>query len=60
MALRNFLAAALVAAVLALAGAGEKADARGALSLNQDVCLLCIGPDYAYFSAYDPQKPKKC
>jgi len=59
MVLRKFLAAALLAALLALVGAGEKADARGALSLNQDVCLLYIGPDYAYFSAYDPQKPKK-
>ncbi len=59
MALRKFLAAALLATIVALSGAGEKARARGALSLNQDVCLLYIGPDYAYFSAYDPQKPKK-
>jgi len=59
MALRNIRAAALVTALLALLGAVETADARGALSLNQDVCLLYIGPDYAYFSAYDPQKPKK-
>ena len=59
MALRKSIAAALLTALLALAGATEKASARGALTLNQDVCLLYIGPDYAYFSAYDPQKPRK-
>ncbi|HTO78676.1 MAG TPA: hypothetical protein VMJ31_02750 [Methylocystis sp.] len=50
---------ALLTALLAFAGAVEKAGARGALTLNQDVCLLYIGPDYAYFSAYDPEKPRK-
>ncbi len=33
--------------------------ARGALTLNQDVCLLFIGPDYMYFSGYRPDKPRK-
>ena len=59
MVLRKSLVAALLAALIALACVPESASARGALSLNQDVCLLYIGPDYAYFSAYDPQKPKK-
>ncbi len=59
MALPRTIAAALLAALIVIAGASETADARGALTLNQDACLLYIGPDYAYFSAYDPQKPKK-
>jgi len=59
MALRRRFVAPLLTALLVLVGAAEKAHARGALTLNQDVCLLYIGPDYAYFSAYDPQKPRK-
>jgi hypothetical protein len=59
MALRKSIATALLTAVLALAGATEKATARGALTLIQDACLLYIGPDYAYFSGYDPQTPRK-
>ncbi|ARN82689.1 hypothetical protein [Methylocystis bryophila] len=58
MALRS-LAAWILTALLSLAIAAPEARARGALTLNQDVCLLYIGPDYAYFSAYDPHKPKK-
>jgi hypothetical protein len=59
MAFRRSFFAALTAALLSIAGAALEAKARGALTLNQDVCLLYIGPDYAYFSAYDPQKPRK-
>jgi len=59
MAFRRGLVAALVAALFSIAAAAQEAAARGALTLNQDVCLLYIGPDYAYFSAYDPQKPRK-
>ncbi len=59
MAFRRGLVAALVAALFSIAAAAQQAAARGALTLNQDVCLLYIGPDYAYFSAYDPQKPRK-
>jgi len=59
MTFRGSFATALLAARLVLAGAPPQAAARGALTLNQDVCLLYIGPDYAYFSAYDPQKPRK-
>ena len=59
MALRKSIATALLTALLVLGSAAEKAHARGALTLIQDACLLYIGPDYAYFSAYDPQKPRK-
>jgi hypothetical protein len=57
--LRKRFVAALLAGLAALAGAAPQACAHGALTLNQDVCLLYIGPDYAYFSGYDPQKPRK-
>ena len=33
--------------------------ARGALVLNQDVCLLKVGPDYMYFSGYLSATPRK-
>ena len=59
MALRKSIATALSAALLTFAGPAPRANARGALTLIQDACLLYIGPDYAYFSAYDPQKPRK-
>lgn len=59
MALRRSLMRVLAAALFFLAGAAFEANARGALTQNQDVCLLYIGPDYAYFSAYDPQNPRK-
>jgi hypothetical protein len=59
MAFQRSLLTALAAALFFIAGTALEAKARGALTLNQDVCLLYIGPDYAYFSAYDPQKPRK-
>jgi hypothetical protein len=59
MALRKSIATALLAALFFIAGAAPEAKARGALTLIQDACLLYIGPDYAYFSAYDPQNPRK-
>ena len=50
---------ALAAAGLMLACATPKAHARGDLSLIQDVCLLYLGPEYVYFSGYNPEKPRK-
>ncbi len=59
MALRRSMALTLLTALLLIGGAGGKVEARGALTLIQDACLLYIGPDYAYFSAYEPQTPRK-
>lgn len=42
-----------------LALAAPAALARGALTLNQDTCLLYVGPDFMYFSGYDPAAPRK-
>jgi hypothetical protein len=50
----------LFAAVLfALAWPAAPVKARGALALNQDVCLLFVGPDYMYFSGYQAADPRK-
>lgn len=59
MRLRRRMATPFLAALVVLAVAAPEADARGALTLIQDACLLYIGPDYAYFSAYEPQTPRK-
>jgi hypothetical protein len=59
MVFRRSMVMALLAALLALAGGASQALARGAVALGPDACLLYIGPDYAYFSGYDPRKPRK-
>jgi hypothetical protein len=51
--------ARILIAVAALEFAAPSAFARGALTLNQDVCLLFVGPDFMYFAGYDPAKPRK-
>ncbi|HMK90034.1 MAG TPA: hypothetical protein VK446_10445 [Methylocystis sp.] len=43
----------------ALLAPAPRADARGALTLIQDACLLMIGPDYMLYSAYQPAQPRK-
>jgi 2-polyprenyl-6-hydroxyphenyl methylase / 3-demethylubiquinone-9 3-methyltransferase len=35
------------------------ASARGDLTLNQDICVLKVGPDYMYFSGYQSATPRK-
>lgn len=50
---------AFAAAFLALAWPAPQAEARGALALNGDVCFLFVGPDYMFFSGYQPAKPRK-
>ena len=50
---------ALVAGLWLLAWPAPLAWARGALALNQDVCVLFVGPDYMYFSGYLSAKPRK-
>jgi len=47
---------ALALAALACFTAGAAA-ARGALVMDQDVCLLKVGPDVMYFSGYSPTTP---
>ncbi|MGA8170595.1 MAG: hypothetical protein WB816_07160 [Methylocystis sp.] len=41
-----------VAAGLALAFAAPRAEARGALGYDQEMCVLKVGPDFLYFSGY--------
>lgn len=45
--------------ILAPSGFAPSALARGALGLEQDVCVLKIGPDFMYFSGYQPAAGKK-
>ncbi len=53
--MRHFLAAlSAIAAVLILAGAPPPARAHGAMQRMQSACLLKIGPDFMYFSGYQP------
>lgn len=51
--------ALFIAIFWALAGCAPQAQARGALALNQDVCILFVGPDFMYFSGYQTATPRK-
>ena len=59
MSFRRSYRALIAAAFWALAWPAPQARARGDLALNQDVCLLVIGPDYMYFSGYQSARPRK-
>ena len=47
------------AAGLALSLLAGPAAAHGALKVNREVCFLFIGPDYMFFTGYDPTNPMK-
>ena len=49
---RNSLLSLAAAAGLALALAAPRAEARGALGYDQELCVLKVGPDFLYFSGY--------
>jgi hypothetical protein len=48
----NSLLSLAAAAGLALALAAPRAEARGALGYDQEMCVLKVGPDFLYFSGY--------
>jgi hypothetical protein len=54
MKIRHVLTGALTALAISASLAATPALARGALILEQDVCTLKIGPDFMYFSGYQP------
>jgi hypothetical protein len=59
MSIRRICGGLIAAACWAFAWPTPAALARGALTLNRDVCLLTLGANYMYFSGYQSAKPRK-
>ena len=51
--------AGALSAGLALCLLAGPAAAHGALKVNREVCFLFVGPDYMFFTGYDPANPMK-
>ncbi len=52
-------AAALVAAIAIFLALSTTIHARGAIGYDHDVCVLKIGPDFMYFTGYQPASSRK-
>jgi hypothetical protein len=59
MTLRREAAAALMVAAIILLAPVLNAFARGAIGYDHDACVLKIGPDFMYFTGYQPAISKK-
>jgi hypothetical protein len=56
---RKAAATGAFAAIVSLAPLSNSACARGAMGFDHDACVLKVGPDFMYFTGYQPSSSKK-